>query len=300
MNGMDTVALSVVPGTPGTAERGGGGVAPSGRARWIRARSADGTLPLLVAALVVGVVLPVCLAAAGGGLSIPHNDAWSYSRIAQTFARSGHIRLLGWNRSALFGQFLVLGPAARWLVVQQLLVALLAGAGLLACYDLLVPSVGRRRAAFAALLTAAWPGFGLLATSFMADVPAMAAMLGCLALGRRALRRGSPGLLVASVAAGLAYDTARWRAGRQLVASGVPADDVDAGLEWRGYHSAAGMAPGDDWNFPGTTPCYVVSAVPRAGQRPVRVLAYRTFLVAGTSRLWVYDDRAQSPKTCRV
>jgi hypothetical protein len=107
-------------------------------------------------------------------------------------------------------------------------------------------------------------------------------------------------LTLAVTAAGLAYDTARWRAGRQMVASGVPADDVDAGLEWRGYHSAAGMAPGDDWNFPGTTPCYVVSAVPRAGQRPVRVLAYRTFLVAGTSRLWVYDDRAQSPKTCRV
>src|SRR5579884_3238448 len=71
----------------------------------------------LILAIVLGVLLPVVVAAATGNLSIPHNDAWSYSRIAQTFGRTGHIRLLDWNRSALVGQFVVLGPLASSIVV---------------------------------------------------------------------------------------------------------------------------------------------------------------------------------------
>jgi len=150
---------------------------------------------LLALALTAGSLLPALVAALSGNLSIPHNDAWSYSRIARTFAETGHIELLDWNRSALIGQFIPLGPLASSLVVQQLYVAALALVMLLAAYDLLRPLLGRDRAAFAVLVLSIWPGLGLLSTSFMLDVPALAATLGSLALARRAWTRGSFPLL---------------------------------------------------------------------------------------------------------
>jgi hypothetical protein len=510
---------------------------------------------LFAAAVLLGVLVPVALAVATGSLSIPHNDAWSYSRIAQTFGLTGRIELLGWNRSALFGQFMVLGPLARWLVAQHLFVALLGVVTLAAVYDLVVSSIGRALAAFAVLVVAIWPGFGLLATSFMPDVPAMAAMMLCLAVGRRALLRGSTSLLAVSVAfglwgftireqalaapvavllltavrarrsrrkrdwivlvcttviffvgalgfefwrqsygagdppvlsvpstllqlggsvvvrgyfllalglapavllvarpwrwgrgallaslaafavavaavyrfgapgffvgnylnpavpywgagngqpaeifapriwllivalacgsgvllagvlvrrlryvnpllgvfltlmvlgnvasalsgqplfdrywllalppllavvlsertspghsgfarvaerapaaaalaglaavsltvtaAGLAYGSARWEAGNRLVATGIPAVDINAGLEWNGYHSAIGMSPSGSWSFPGSRSCFIVTATQRSDQAELMVLSYRTLIVGGASRLWVYDD----------
>lgn len=177
----------------------------------------------LTLAVVLGVLLPVVAAAATGNLSIPHNDAWAYSRIAQTFGRTGHIELLNWNRSALVGQFAVLGPLASSIVAQQLFVALLALLGLLAVYDLVRPSVGARRAGYAALVVALWPGFGLLATSFMPDVPALTAALVCLALGRRAVERerGSVLLFVLSMAVGLWGMTIREQAAAAPVAVAV-------------------------------------------------------------------------------
>jgi hypothetical protein len=156
---------------------------------------------LLVCA--IGVVVPTLLAAVTGNLSIAHNDAWAYSRIAQTFGDTGRIELLGWNRSALVGQFLPLGPLASSIVVQQLFVALLGLAALFFAYDLVRPTLGSRRAAFATLLLALWPGFGLLTTSFMPDIPALALALGCVALGRRALDRDS--LLLFSLATAVGF-----------------------------------------------------------------------------------------------
>jgi 4-amino-4-deoxy-L-arabinose transferase-like glycosyltransferase len=158
---------------------------------------------LLGCALLIVTILPVVLSAVSGSLSIPHNDAWSYSRIAQEFGRTGEFRLLGWNRSALLGQIVVLGPLAASIPAQQIFVALLAAVAVLACYDLLASAVGRIRAAVAALVLAVWPELGLLATSFMSDVPALAATLGCLALGRRALADSSLPLLAGSLTIGL-------------------------------------------------------------------------------------------------
>ena len=168
-----------------------------------RIRADRRTLLVLGLAALVAVVVPLGLAVASGSLSIPHNDAWAYSRIAQTFARTGHIQLLSWNRSALIGQFIVLGPLAASLTVQQLYVAVLALVALYATYDLLVPSVGRRRSAFAALTMAVWPGFGLLSTTFMADVPALAAMTLSLTFGRRALAQRSTRMLALSMVLGV-------------------------------------------------------------------------------------------------
>jgi hypothetical protein len=158
---------------------------------------------LLVAALVLGVGVPLALGFATGSMSIPHNDGWSYSRITALFARTGRIQLLGWNRAALLGQVVVLGPLGRWLQVQQTFVAVCGVVVLAATYDLLLPLVGRRRAAFAAATVAAWPAFGLLTTSFMLDVPAMAATMSCLAVGRRAIERRSARLLALSLGLGL-------------------------------------------------------------------------------------------------
>jgi hypothetical protein len=166
-------------------------------------------LLLLTAALVLGVFLPLLMAALTGNLSIPHNDAWSYSRIAQTFGKTGHVVLLDWNRSALIGQFLPLGPLAASLVVQQVYVAALGVVALLSIFDLLKPRLGGQRAGLAVCAVALWPGFGLLATSFMADVPALAAVFASLALGRRALERDSLLLGGLALAAGLWGGTVR-------------------------------------------------------------------------------------------
>ncbi|NLE80117.1 MAG: hypothetical protein GX610_11150 [Rhodococcus sp.] len=184
---------------------------------------------LLAAAGLLGVLVPLALATTTGGLAIPHNDAWSYSRIAQTFGNNGHIELLGWNRSALFGQFLVLGPLARWVIAQHVFVALLGVVTLAAVHDLLVDTVGRVRAALAVLIVATWPGFGLLATSFMLDVPAMAAMMVCLALGRRALRNGSTVLLAVSITFGLWGFTIR----EQALAAPAAVLLIAAATAWR-------------------------------------------------------------------
>jgi hypothetical protein len=168
-----------------------------------RARFTPRLIALLALAAVLGIGIPLWAAVATGSISIPHNDAWSYSRIAQGFARTGHIRLLGWNRSSLVGQFVILGPLGSSIAVQQVFVAVLGLVCLAAVYDLAAPAVGRDRAALAAATMALWPGFGLLSTSFMPDIPTLAACLCTLALGRRALAGGSWVPLVLAAAVGL-------------------------------------------------------------------------------------------------
>ncbi len=158
---------------------------------------------VLAGAVVLAAVVPVLLAAVSGSLAIPHNDAWSYSRIAQHFAGTGELRLLGWNRSSLVGQLVVLGPLGSSIVAQHLFVALLAGVAVLACYDLLLPHTGPRRAAFGALVLAAWPELGMLSASFMSDVPTLVAVLGCLTLAQRAFAASSVRLFAASLLVGL-------------------------------------------------------------------------------------------------
>lgn len=166
-------------------------------------RSLGSRYGFLGGALLIGVAAPLVVAGISGNLSIPHNDAWSYSRIAEHFGETGRIRLLGWNRSALVGQVVVLGPLGRSLVAQQVVVALL-GAVLLVCvHALLSPRVGPRRAGLAVLALSFWPGFALLTTSFMADVPTLAATFLALALGDLALRRDRASLLAVALLAGL-------------------------------------------------------------------------------------------------
>jgi Dolichyl-phosphate-mannose-protein mannosyltransferase len=96
-----------------------------------------------------------------------------------------------------------------------------------------------------------------------------------------------------------AFDRARWSAGERLVALGVPAESVDAGYEWVGYHAtgpASFAVPALTWwegIFPSFRLCGFVAATPQnvPGARLVEVdlHAYRLLLFAGTDEtLYLY------------
>ncbi len=163
----------------------------------------------LLAVLAIGVGVPVALAVWTGSIRIPHNDTWSYSKIAQVFARTGQIHLLGWNRSALIGQVVVLGPLDRWIWAQQVAMGVLALIGLLLTYRILARRLAPTPAVLGTALVAAFPGFGLLSTSFMEDIPAFVAAVGCLAVADYALERRSTGLVGVSLLIGLLGATVR-------------------------------------------------------------------------------------------
>jgi hypothetical protein len=166
--------------------------APSSGADWLRlalpARRAAAWSHWLLVIAALGVVVPWMVAAITGNLAIPHNDSWSYSRSAEIFARSGSIHLMAWGNMTLIGQIVLVGPLGTSISTQQTVVAVLAVVVLYCVYTLVSEALDTRRAAFATALTAIWPGFGLLATSFMTDIPALAGTFGALALGRVALR----------------------------------------------------------------------------------------------------------------
>jgi hypothetical protein len=164
---------------------------------------------VLTAVIALAVGVPFFLALATGNLSIPHNDGWSYSKIAQVFAETGHIHLLNWNRTALIGQLVMLGPLARWIWVQQFAVSVLAAVGLLLTYQVLARRLTPTRAVFGTALVAVFPGFGLLATSFMEDIPAFVAAVGCIAVADLAFERQSKVLLATALAIGFAGATIR-------------------------------------------------------------------------------------------
>ena len=158
---------------------------------------------LLAAALTVGVLIPLTLSIVTGSISIPHNDAWSHAVIASTFAETGRIELVGWNRSSLVGQIVVLGPLAGSVVLQHLWVAAMAAVGLLATHRLVAARTNETGGATVALVVACAPQFGLLATSYMTDVPAYAAVVLSLTLADTALASGRLGVLALSLAVGL-------------------------------------------------------------------------------------------------
>ena len=251
--------------------------------------------PWLIAIGGVCVVLPVVVSALSGNLTIPHNDGWSMSRITQTFARTGQIRLLNWNDMNLVGQVVMLGPLGSSLVVQQLAVAALSLLCLFCCYRLLAVSLTTRDAALGTLLLGVWPGWASLSTSFMTDVPTFAAMFAALLLGRRALMRDSLGWLtlallvslwavsireqaivapVAIIAFGWLTRRSRRRLGaRELLLAGVTAAVILVGLEvWR-------------WGLP-------------AGQNPILTTGLARFLgdtVTWSSRMYFTLALALAP-----
>ena len=116
------------------------------------------------------------------------------------------------------------------------------------------------------------------------------------------------GLAVVSLllcANALARDAAIWGAADRLVARGIPATGIDAGLDWVGYHAttpARGGPQGQDtlqgfWEpmFPRSQACYEITVQPLPGLTPIARVSYRTYAVVGTSRLDVYRIRGCTP-----
>ena len=157
----------------------------------------------LTTIILVCVGIPTLLAAVTGSLAIPHNDAWSHSRIAKVFGTTGQIELVGWNRSALLGQIIPLGPLGRWVLAQQLFVVALAVVLLIVSYLFLKSHLGTHLALFGTALVGTLPMFGLLATSFMADIPAATAFMLCVWLGDKAIRTRSIPLLALATLSGI-------------------------------------------------------------------------------------------------
>jgi hypothetical protein len=176
-------------------------------------RSTRANLPRgLLVVLIAAVGLPVAAAAATGGLSIPHNDAWAHSRIASRFASGDGLHLVGWNRSSLVGQVVALGPLGRWVTVQHLAVAVAAVWALVVTSALVARAATRTEGIIAAAIVGAVPGFGLLSTSFMTDIPALALSTSSLLVGGSALDRRSPKLLAVAALLGVLGVTIREQA----------------------------------------------------------------------------------------
>jgi hypothetical protein len=103
-----------------------------------------------------------------------------------------------------------------------------------------------------------------------------------------------------------AFDGARWRLASSAVRTGVAARSVDGGFEWVGWHAggvadanAAGVATRPYWVAMVGEPaaCIELSASPLSGPglALVRTEVWRTWLVAGRSRLYEYRRAPACP-----
>ena len=104
-----------------------------------------------------------------------------------------------------------------------------------------------------------------------------------------------------------AFDPARWSAAERLVDLGVPAESIDAGIEWVGYHATSPMeyahpVPAATWweaLWPSFRLCGFVATTPQnlPGARLVEVdlHAYRLLLFAGQDET-LYLYRVEGPQ----
>jgi hypothetical protein len=164
--------------------------------------------------LVVGAGIPVVLGLVAGSLDIPRNDDWVYRNIAMELATTGSLQLHGVT-TMMVGHLLLVQPLL-WITGLEPSAFTTAGvlfaiAAVLAGYALARQFLRPARATLATLLLLLVPGYLAYATSFMTDVPALVAQLGCLALGAIALgqRPVRTGWLTASLAIGFVGVTFR-------------------------------------------------------------------------------------------
>jgi hypothetical protein len=148
---------------------------------------------VLLGLLALGVGLPLLVSTIAGSLEIPRNDDWSYRRIATEFARTGRLVLDGAAQTMLIGQIAITQPLL-WISGAQpwafaVAGAFFASAAVCSAYALARQLVEPRSGAICALLVLLFPGFLAYATSFMSDVPAVAAQWACLAAAGVAFRR---------------------------------------------------------------------------------------------------------------
>lgn len=182
---------------------------PSGwqRSRWSSFTWLFGALPVLVA--VAGT-------AVAGSLSIPHNDDWSYVKTAHILAETGSLEMQGWGATSLVGQIYLTYPVLRVfgssVVVLNTTMVLISLVGLGAAHSVFRRFGTKRTALLGTLATSLFPGYLLLSTSFMSDVPAFTAMTLCVAAGLRALEQRSLAWLWTALALGAVGMTIRYQA----------------------------------------------------------------------------------------
>ncbi len=153
----------------------------------------DPDLVWIGALILLAVAVPLIVGAAAGTLEIPRNDDWSYRHIALGLAQTGRFALDGISETMIIGQVLFIQPLL-WLSGLQPWAFTAAGVifatgGIVGAFWLARRLLPAREAAFAAALLALVPGYLAYATSFMSDVPALAAQFICLALGAIAIQR---------------------------------------------------------------------------------------------------------------
>jgi hypothetical protein len=178
----------------------------------------------LIFVIALGIGVPLLVAGITGNLAIPHNDSWAYSRITSVFWHTGQIHLLNYNDMSLIGLIFMVGPLGTSVVAQQVGVAITGAVAVCCCYAMTARITSTGRALLAASILVVWPGFANLTTSFMTDVPTIAASWLALVIGQRALRDDSRRLLVLSLVVGF------WGATIREEALAAPAAIVIVGL----------------------------------------------------------------------
>jgi 4-amino-4-deoxy-L-arabinose transferase-like glycosyltransferase len=155
---------------------------------------------------LIGIGVPLWLAAAAGAIGLPAIDDWVYTRGAGSLFRMGGVDMPG-HTAAAIGQ-LAMVQALLWVsggnpwafTAFGLVMTLI---GVVATYLLARRFVGTGSAVMVVLLVEAFPGFARESASFMTDVPAYALAMLCLLLGTRWLEGGRRLTLAASLGVGL-------------------------------------------------------------------------------------------------
>ncbi len=156
---------------------------------------------------LIGVGIPLWLAAAAGVIGLPTLDDWVYMRGAESLFRTGSINM-PMHSAAAVGQVVLVQPllwlsgGSPWAFTAfGLVMALIA---VVATYLLARRFVETGSAVLVVLVVVAFPGFGRLEASFMTDMPAYALIMLCLLLGTIWLQGdGGRAMLATSLAAGL-------------------------------------------------------------------------------------------------
>jgi hypothetical protein len=144
--------------------------------------------------VLLGAVVPLLIARHYHALGVPRGDDWSYLRTLFHWIDTGHLNFNNWVSMTLVGQLLLAAPIAlvhkHDTTSVQVLTAVLGVVGLLAVVAMArACGISRGAATFLAAVITAGPFFGVLAVSFMTDVPAFGVSMLSLAFGAAALRR---------------------------------------------------------------------------------------------------------------
>ena len=143
--------------------------------------------------------------------SIPHNDDCPQDPPADTEPWTA-----GWAGTSLVGQVFLAYPVLRVfgssVAVLNTAMALVSLVGLGAAYLVFRRFATTRGAVLGTLVISLFPGYLLLSTSFMSDIPAFTAMTTCLAVGLRAIERRSRVCLWTALALGAVGVTIRYQA----------------------------------------------------------------------------------------